>query len=303
MIISLADLESTISMLHPSGNIIIAGDLNAHLTDPEASSRPNSREGLAHECLHRHQLFPFSSSCYASGPKYTFFSNSVHTMVDYVLTDSSVTCLIDSCYVHEHHPLNLSDHLPISVILQAVTTKAPHTEIKPCQINWALAVQRNDIHAYAFLETCPDNVNDLHWEITHVCQLILKQASVFLPHKDNKKRKPYIIDDHLKFLCKRNKEAWIKWRDAGRPSQGHHVQQKKVSKNNVRQFVASARAKQERLKIQKRDEMFKEHHPQRFKAPKSCSSECSKLMVNSKPITDTHSILQEFKSFYSLFAP
>ena len=119
----LADLEAAISAIQPMGSVIIAGDLNVHLTD--VSPSPNSREGLVHECIHRHGLYAYSTSCYASGPKYTFSSGRANTTIDYILTESSVTSQVVSCNVYQHHSLNLSDHLPISMVFKAEANPLP----------------------------------------------------------------------------------------------------------------------------------------------------------------------------------
>ena len=84
----LADLENTISTLQPTGRIILAGDLNVHLTQSNQSS---SRESLLHHCIHRHNLYSVSTSTNnVSGPNYTFFSSTSHSTVDYILTESSL---------------------------------------------------------------------------------------------------------------------------------------------------------------------------------------------------------------------
>ena len=277
----------------------------------DVSPSPNSREGLVHECIHRHGLYAYSKSCYASGPKYTFFSGRVNTTIDYILIESSVASQVVSCRVHEYHPLNLSDHLPISMVFRAETKLPSHTETTTDPINWALAIQRGDTSAYSqevssivspFLSTSHHNVEDLHWEIAHVCHCISEAATRLLPHKKHKKRKLFVKDKQLKALCKASKEAWVKWRDAGKPLHGPLADNKKTSKNEVCKFVALARAKQERLRIQKCDQMFKENHTQRFKTSRQRSAECSKLVVDGKPVTDMHDILHEFKSFYGSLA-
>ena len=125
----------------------------------------------------------------------------------------------------------------------------------------------------------------------------MEAAKRCLPQRKVKKKKSYVKDKQLKNLCKISKAAWNMWRDAGRPSSGPLAEEKKHSKKNVRQFVAAARARQVRSTIQKRDQMFKGNHPSRFKTsgPKTT---CTKLIVDGQSITDTHSILSSFKSFY-----
>ena len=129
------------------------------------------------------------------------------------------------------------------------------------------------------------------------------QRCVFncLPLKRTRKKKPTIPDDKLKVLCKCNRTAWKKWHDAGRPATGPLAEEKKPSKKCVRQFVETARARQEHSKIQERDRMFKGNHPLNFKyaCPKS---DCSKLVVDGQSISSITDILNHFRSFFrSLF--
>ena len=127
----LADLENAISSLQPTGQIILAGDFNVHLTQ---SNQSFGRESLLHNCIHRHNLYSVSTSNIVSGPDYTFFSSTTHSMVDYILTESSLVGQVISCLVHQHHPLNLSDHLPISMTITSVSLRS---SVRTRPINWA----------------------------------------------------------------------------------------------------------------------------------------------------------------------
>ena len=117
----------------------------------------------------------------------------------------------------------------------------------------------------------------IQWEITYVTKGIIDAATRCLPHKKAKKKRSFVKDDQLKDLCKTSKAAWKKWRDAGRPSYGPLAEEKKRTKRNVRQFVAIARARQERSTIQERDHLFIENHSLRFKTS-SLRTECTKLL-------------------------
>ena len=107
----------------------------------------------------------------------------------------------------------------------------------------------------------------------------------------------YVSDPGLRSLCKNSRAAW---NDAGRSSSGSLFEEKKASKKLVRQFVASYRAKKERVNIQKRDQMFKENHRFRFKRPSS-STECKRLLINGNVTSDPTVILQNFRSFFCRF--
>ena len=303
----LADLENAISVLQQTGRVVLAGDFNVHLTE---SNQSPSRESLVHNCIHRHNLYSVSTSNIASGPNYTFFSSTLHSMVDYILTESSLAGQVASCSVHQHHPLNLSDHLPISVEITLHTRISPPPTVASRPINWAQAIENGDVHGFAeqvssltspFVHATNQSVNELQWEIAFVTRGIIDAATRCLPRKKVKKKKSFVKDERLKDLCKTSKAAWIKWRDAGRPSSGSLADEKKRTKKNVRQFVATARARQERTKIHERDRMFKGNHPLRFKSS-SPKAECTKLVVDGQSVTETSDILNTFRSFFGSLA-
>ena len=116
-----------------------------------------------------------------------------------------------------------------------------------------------------------------------------------------KKTKSFLKDEQLKDLRKASKVAWKKWRDAGRPSYGPLADEKKCTKKNVRQFVMSARARQEHSKIQERDHMFGGNHPLCFKSSNP-KVECTKQVVDGQSVTDTNDILNAFRSFLGSLA-
>ena len=67
--------------------------------------------------IHQHDLYVASIDEGVQGPGYTFFFSSANSMVDYIMIQSSLAFALSSCRVHDHHPLNVSDHLPVSVSL------------------------------------------------------------------------------------------------------------------------------------------------------------------------------------------
>ena len=131
-----------------------------------------------------------------------------------------------------------------------------------------------DIHSFAeqvssltapFVHTTHQCISELQLEITCVSKGIIEVANRCLPHKKDKRKKPIVKYKQLKDLCRISKAVWKRWKDAGRPSYGPLAEEKKRSKKDVRQFVATARARQVQGTIQERDRMFKENHPLRFK--------------------------------------
>ena len=68
--------------------------------------------------------------------------------MDYILLSTSISHAIAECYTHEHHDLNFSDHLPLSVLLRAEYLSALQ-ESSNLKVNWRKSVDDGLIPAYA----------------------------------------------------------------------------------------------------------------------------------------------------------
>ena len=90
------------------------------------------------------------ASCveFASDPKFTYSQGPFQTTVDYVLSNPSCSFLISSCCTHEEHPLNTSDHLPVTTSLSVHKQTMPLTNNDPTRINWRKAIATGDVAEY-----------------------------------------------------------------------------------------------------------------------------------------------------------
>lgn len=118
-------------------------------------------------------------------------------LVDYILVESYLVSQVPFCQVHQHHPLNLSDHLPISMTLKPDPKMSPPPIEIPRPINWAHAVENDDVCGFAqevsllvspFIYTIHQSVSELQWEITYISKGIIDTAMKYLPHKKAKKK-------------------------------------------------------------------------------------------------------------------
>lgn len=294
------ELSSVAGALELYGPIALMGDFNTHL------STNDSRSELLSQVIQECNLYPVSTSCIAQGPNYTFFSGERRTMIDYIFLDASLGHSVVECCIHNHHSLNMSDHLPLSITLRlsALTEQIRNPKLK---INWPMSAEKGLTYEYAvevskavspLLTLESQSIAELNLEVLFVSKALQEAASKYLPvQSHHKKKKSYIKDKELRRLCKESREAWMKWQNAGRPSEGMLCQNKRKSKKLVRQYVASCRAKAERRKIQSRDWMFKENHNHRFKYSKN-RSECKSLLINDQIKTDPNEIANHFKLFY-----
>ena len=146
----LMELEKVISERQRFGSILITGDFNAHLgtlggTRGEGS--PN-QQGILHQPLVRCRLYAVSLSL-TEGPRYTFSNSMTQTTVDYMIASHDASDLIRRCFTHKPAPLNCSDHLPISTVLNipTATITLPHPPTDQ-RVNWAKALKSNCLIAY-----------------------------------------------------------------------------------------------------------------------------------------------------------
>ena len=108
---------------------------------------PHSR--LLNDLLTHHSLYVVSQSSLSSGPNYTFFNDSCCSTIDYIIASSSISECALNCFVHPHHPLNLSNHLPISLSLDCATQSTATASSVSQRVNWAHAVESNLIPLYS----------------------------------------------------------------------------------------------------------------------------------------------------------
>ena len=152
--------------------------------------------------------------------------------------------LVAESNTHEFHPLNSSDHLPLSV----------HLSI-PALCN---SLTTNSITAYvaAIEETVRpllakpySQPSDIDEEIKLVSSCISLAASSFLPtmKAKSKKKKRILNNPLLRDLSFKSKAAWKKLCVAGRPGSGLEYEEKKRLKKLTHQCADNSRAGLERL--------------------------------------------------------
>ena len=107
------------------GPVVLAGDFICHVGPeggPKASGSQNAHGKLLLDMVHNNDLIITSQSSLSSGPSYTSFREDVRITTDYILTDARHAPLVVSCETSDHHPLNFSDHLPLSLTLSLTSS-------------------------------------------------------------------------------------------------------------------------------------------------------------------------------------
>ena len=189
-------------------------------------------------------------------------------------------------YVHPPHPLNLSDHLPISASFDFDLCPSTSSRDPVPRVNWSKGMAEGLLQLYEdaltlivepLLKINTQSCSELNDEIVFVCNAMVDCANELLPMSAPQKHtKTWVHNDQLRALCNDSKNAWREWNKQGRPTTGPLYDSMKETKKLVRTCVLKSRASYVRKQIKRRDQLFKSQDKNRFKAPTS-ANECIKL--------------------------
>ena len=285
---------------HLYGPVCIAGDFNAHVGrngGPRGRGNSNPQGRLLSEFVYNNDLFFTSLGIVATGPLYTYFCETSQTTTDYAIVDAVHAPLVSTCTTLDNHPLNSSDHLPISLTLSLPSSSNALPSVAS-RLNWKVAVNEGLIHSYAstvgliigpLLGRKYGSMPELAKEIQYVTKQILQAASTSIPRVNHRPRKKRFSNNpELKALSIKCKAAWKKWRDAGRPVSGSLFDEKRTLKKLTRKCADKCRAIHERHSWEKREKLFREKDPRRFKTPSNQPTLGDRLLLNGEITSDPH---------------
>ena len=230
-------------------------------------------------------------------------------MVDYDISTSDAFRGLTTCSTVDEHPLSTSDHLPISCVLDLAHVRdTPKSAIPLDTLDWLKAVEEGKILEYSqatdnavrfLLNKDCSFVEDLNQDILSTASKIRSAATMFIPLKKVKSHLSHKIHDRtLSHLCWKSRCAFCKWKDAGRPRSGLLYDERRKCKCPVQHYLNQQRGNWERKRIQKRDSMFSQKHPQRFRSRNESKHIPEKLLVNGNLITDSEALLSTWASHF-----
>ena len=210
------------------GPVILAGDFNSYVGSeggPKASGSQKLHGRLLVEMIYNNDLFITSLSSLSTGPSYTYFKEDTQTITDYIIMDAIHAPLAMDCQIYDHHPLNSSDHLPLSLTISlAPTVSSARVQ---CRMNWSAAVKDRLIEAYAtavgeivrpLLGRAYKSTSSLNDEVCQVSAAIVQAALSTTPvRKQGKGKKCFSNDPELRKLSSKCKTAWKQWKKTGSP--------------------------------------------------------------------------------------
>ena len=119
------DLQSAVSAYKSYDPVIITGDFNVNFANVNHHC---DRKQLVMDFIDAHSLYIVSQSSVCGVLNYTFFSSSCCSTLDYIIANSFIASEFLSCRIYPLHPLNLSDHLAISISLNVTCESTNSTE-------------------------------------------------------------------------------------------------------------------------------------------------------------------------------
>ena len=157
------ELENTISALQSDGPVLVMSDFNAHLGSGGGIGGLgdiNVQGQMFNYRIYRTNMYTVSLSQISSGPSYTFFIGDHRTTVDDCLLDSWGAHLVGSCHTIEHHSLNISDRLHLSIHFDFNSIIFDRINKGHAGLNWRKA--RNDGYINGYSQRVHDEIRNLY---------------------------------------------------------------------------------------------------------------------------------------------
>lgn len=230
-------LSDLIARYCTSGEVIIIGDANNHFSNEWGNRFWGKTTHTAKKLLqvieaHKlHIIDGNDETC--NGPAYTFNVKGVGcSYIDHCICTERLRSNIVSCTVLEDNPLNLSDHLPLSILLNIKNSNiTKQNRISPNSLPaWHKLSKQQIKYIYSdameeqaieikeqimILNTLNDRellIVQLEKVLKNIVDCIIYHGNKIPKSKYRKQLKPY-WNAELKHLSQQNKQAWNKGRE------------------------------------------------------------------------------------------
>ena len=140
--------------------------------------------------IDEHSLINVSLCSIASGPTHTYTSGGYSTTIDYIISNSDAFWGISNCSTLKEHPLNTSDHLPITCSLNLTHIRVSPMPIFPrSNLDWSTAVKECKVLLYSnatddavrpLLSKGYSSIEDLNQDILLIAQNLQSCANMHI---------------------------------------------------------------------------------------------------------------------------
>ena len=238
--------------------VIVTGDFNADIGEaggPRGTKPPTRRGQLLITFMKRHNLCAVNMMDIASGPVFTHEGPMSCSTLDYILLPNEMYSNTIRCMVEGDHPLNTSDHSPVSVICSiSGLTKTKHVDRTSNRIRWDKLTSQGIKEKYQEVITpvldrfitSLDISNGSHEYIDRCFDQLIEiihTATCKLPRSRFVKHVKPFWNPHLRELKRLKVSAYRIWVDADRPrnSDDPLFLQYKISKKNFAKALRAVR--------------------------------------------------------------
>ena len=257
-------IQEVIDKYAPMGPLQLCGDLNVQL--PRGYKLSKSWHTLKGYSAHSLIMYDFISAndliCadfrYPQTVNYTYFQHETkaYTWIDHVLVSASMSDNQNvNCFIHEYNEHNMSDHLPISFIIEFKMTNLGSDVVNRTNVfrspNWEnynirekycerVASEINELPALDISSVHPnstDATDMINNRISAINSCLIEAAADLCHSPSNKQYKPKCFwGPELASLRDKKKFWWNIWVANGRPREGHIFEIWKSTKKAYRKF-------------------------------------------------------------------
>ena len=119
------------------------GDINCTLG---GSSGSTGRSGIMETLLNDLSMVSMMTIAERKGLSYTFDSGvkGHRSLIDHILVERTIACLISESRVHDDHALNHSDHFPVAVTLNLDVSLPQTLPLEKWALHWKKVASQCD---------------------------------------------------------------------------------------------------------------------------------------------------------------
>lgn len=302
----LQQLEELLKKYSSGCAVFVCGDFNASLT----RNPPNERDILLRNFTAAHGL----NTQQSGDPTFFHVSGNSSSEIDYILKNHLAHQISSPTQVHDQHPDNVSDHIPVFTVINIpAKQKNPETMITP-KPDWDKCDK--DLYRSTLMSSLGEwndrinqNTEDMLLELKTVMD---HAASCSIPRYQpntlkKKKRSRLKFSQEIREASKKSKEAWGKWKAEGKPADpsNSYRAQMILAKKLLRKSQRIARAVERKKQIE--DIMQSRNTSETFhrlikKQRSRASNQTNCLIIEGTPLTNVEEIKDGWASHFKLLA-
>ena len=247
----LLQLQEIVTKYSNTHSIILGGDFNEDLSNPDNPRRKRSLE----QFLSDNKL-----STQSTGKTYTAPNGAEVSTIDYIFYDQNVTDKVLKIETLTDEHANVSDHYPLCCTFEGMVER--HVTVKPeVAIAPSMRVRWDKLNKEEYQQAVSSGIsqlrrdisspNILDLQITKVNEVVVKAARSQGPKQQRRQRKAKLVTwtPEIQQAVKNKKKAFVEWKKANSPDNPHNTLliNKKLTTSYLRKLcrIEAAKSKEE----------------------------------------------------------